>query len=131
MPHDDPRTTGPTLEELLESVLFADPATHTLRAEWERTKAEEQATFERVCQEEYEGRKMYHEICRTPNPEAEAWREVDLVRPLLKEELDTRLAERWSIVLRKIQAVLADKHSESGEDSNTGSASGTGDSCGT
>ena len=41
---------------------------------------------------------------------------------MLREELDARLAERWAIVLRKIQAVPADKHSESAETPGDGSA---------
>lgn len=115
MPHNDPHPIGPTLEQLLESVIFSDPATHALRDEWERTKAEEQAVFERVCREEYEGRKMYHEICKTPNPDAVARHEATLLRPMLKEELDARLMERWEIIRRKVAAVLADTHSESAE----------------
>ena len=87
----NPNTTGQTLEQLLDSVIFSDPATHALRDEWERTKAEEQAVFERVCREEYEGRKMCHEICKTPDPDAVARHETNLLRPMLKEELDARL----------------------------------------
>lgn len=88
MSTNQPHTTGLTLEQLLDSIIFSDPATHVLRDEWERTKAEEQAVFERVCQEEYEGRKMYHEICKTPDPDAAARHEATLLRPMLKEELD-------------------------------------------
>ena len=106
---NEPQPIGPTLEQLLDQVIFSDPATHPIREEWERTKAEEQAVFERVCREEYEGRKMYHEICKTPDPEAEARREANLLRPMLREELDARLAERWAITLRKVRAVLEDK----------------------
>ena len=124
-------TTGLTLEQLLDSAIFSDPATHGLRDEWERTKAEEQAVFERVCTEEYEGRKMYHEICKTPDPDAAARHEANLLRPILKEELDTRLAERWEIIRRKVAAVLADKAAESAEAPDIGSASRTGDSSGT
>ena len=48
MPDNIPHTIGPTLEELLDQVVFSDPATHPIRAEWERTKAEEQAVFDQV-----------------------------------------------------------------------------------
>jgi hypothetical protein len=126
MPTHNPHTIGPTLEELLDGVIFSDPATHPIREEWERTKAEEQATLERVCQAQYEERLDYHRICRTPNPEQEARREANLLRPMLREELDARLAERWAIVLRMVQAVLADKRSESGEEPNTGSEDSSG-----
>lgn len=127
----NPHTTGETLEQLLERVIFEDPATHALRDEWVRTKAEEQAVFERVCREEYEGRKMYHEICKTPDPEVVARHEANLLRPMLKEELDARLAERWEIIRRKVAAVLADKSASSDETPGTGSASDTGDTSGT
>jgi hypothetical protein len=128
-PH--PHFIGPTLEQLLDQVVFTDPATHSLREEWEQTKAEEQAAFERVCQEQYEQRLVYHRICQSPQPEAEARGEANLLRPMLKEELDARLTERWSIVLRRVQAVLADKRSGTGEEPDTGSASGSGISSGT
>ena len=36
MPTNDPHTIGPTLSELLDQVIFSDPATHPLREEWER-----------------------------------------------------------------------------------------------
>jgi hypothetical protein len=127
-PPHHPHTIGPTLEQLLHQVLFEDPATHPLRDEWERTKAEEEAVFERVCAEQYEQRLEYHRICRSPNPEREARREVTLLRPMLREELDARLAERWALVLRKVRAVLAAKADES---PGTGSAGSSGDSSGT
>lgn len=126
-----PDTIGPTLEELLDQITFSDPATHSLRVEWERTKAEEQAAFERVCEEQYRQRLEYHRICRTPNPEGEARRDAALLRPMLKEELDARLAERWAIVLRRVRALLADKAAASAETPGSGSASGSGDSSGT
>jgi hypothetical protein len=126
-----PHTIGPTLEELLDQVVFADPATHPIRAEWERTKAEELSTFARVCEEQYAARLDYHRVCRTPDAEQEARREANLLGPMLREELDARLAERWAIVLRKVQAVLADKAAESAGAPDTGSASDTADSPGT
>ncbi len=128
MPDNHPHTIGPTLEQLLDSVIFSDPATRNIRDEWERTKAEEQAVFERVCDEQYELRLEYHRICRTPNAEEEARREATLLRPMLREELDARLAERWAIVLRKVQAVLADraeKRADSGSGARSGDSSGT------
>jgi hypothetical protein len=131
MPDNHPNTIGPTLEALLDQIVFSDPATHPIRDEWVRTKVEEQAVFERVCQEQYEERLEYHRICRTPNPEVEARREATLLRPMLREELDARLAERWAIVLRKVRAVLADGHTESPETPDTGSDSRTADSSGT
>src|SRR5581483_2061578 len=131
MPDRHPHTTGPTLEELLDQVTFADPATHPIRDEWERTKAAEQAAFERVCQEQYEQRLEYHRICQTPNPEQEARREANLLRPMLREELDARLAERWAIVLRKVRAVLADRAAAPEGSPDSGSGAGSGDTPGT
>ena len=69
-------------------------------------------------------------MCRTPEPEATARRETALCTILFKEELDTRLAERWALVLRRVQAVLADK-AAAAETPDSGSASGSGDSPGT
>lgn len=109
MPEDDPQPIGCDLEKIVDDVVFADPDTHPLREEWERTKMEEDAVFARVCREEYEGRVMYHTICQTPNPEADARREVDLCKPLWQEELDERLAERKQLILRKVAAVLEAK----------------------
>ncbi|HYH66458.1 MAG TPA: hypothetical protein VD866_17325 [Urbifossiella sp.] len=126
-----PNTIGPALEELLDQVVFSDPATHPLREEWERTKAEEQAAFERVCAEQYEQRLEYHRICRTPDPEQEARREAALLRPMLREELDGRLAERWAIVLRKIRSVLEDRAAREDGTPGTGSAGSTGGTSGT
>lgn len=132
MPTDHPHTTGPTLEELLDRITFSDPATHPIRDEWERTKGEEQATFERVCREQYEQRLEYHRTCQTPDAETAARREAALLRPMLQGELDARLAERWVIVLRKVQAVLKDKVAVGSADSSpTRSDGGTADNSGT
>jgi hypothetical protein len=124
-------TAGETLEGMIERVLFEDPATHPIREEWERTKAEEQAVYARICEEEYQRRLEYHRICQTPDLEETARREATLCKILFKEELDARLAERWAIVLRKVQAVLADKAAASEETPGSGSVSRTGDSSGT
>ena len=115
MPTNHPHPIGPTLEQLLDQVIFSDPATHPIREEWERTKAEEQVAFERVCREQYEQRLEYHRICLTPDAVKEARREAALLRPMLREELDARLAERWATVQRRLRAVLEDKAAEAGE----------------
>jgi hypothetical protein len=104
-----PKPTGQTLEQLLHEVLFADPDTHPIKADWEETVRQEEAAFERVCQERYEHQLEYHRICLTPNPEEVARWETDLCKPMWKEELDARLAEGWEIVLRKVRAVLEAK----------------------
>jgi hypothetical protein len=80
MPTNRPHTTGETLEQILERVIFENPATHGLRDDWERTKAEEQAVYDRICLEEYERRLNYHRICRTPDPEGAARHETNLSR---------------------------------------------------
>lgn len=125
-----PHTTGESLEQLLERVLFEDPATHRLRDEWEQTKRTEQEVFDRVCHEEYECRLEYHRICQSPDPEGTAQHEANLCRILFKEELDTRLAERWADIMRRVRAVLTDKNAERAETSDTRNGSGTGDSPG-
>jgi hypothetical protein len=126
-----PHTTGETLEQLLERILFEDPATHRLRDEWAETKRTEQEVFDRVCREEYECRLEYHRICQSPDPEAMARHETSLCRILFKEELDTRLAERWANITQRLRAVLADKTAERAETPDTGSGSDTGDNPGT
>jgi hypothetical protein len=131
MTNHSPHTTGETLEQLLERVTFADPATHRLRDEWEEAKRTEQAVFDRVCQEEYEYRLEYHQICQTPQPEEAARREVALLRPLLREELEGRLFALWTDIVRRVNVVLADRAVEPGEAQDSGSASGGGDSSGT
>lgn len=110
--HTPKPTTGRTLTQLLDEVTFGDPATHSIKAEWEETKRQEEAAFERVCQERYEHQLEYHRICRTPNPEDVARGEADLCKPMWREELDARLAERWAVVLRKVRAVLEAKKEE-------------------
>jgi hypothetical protein len=124
-----PHTTGETLEQLLEHVLFEDPATHRLRDEWEQTKRTEQEVFDRVCREEYETRLEYHRICQSPDPETLARHETNLCSILFKEELNTRLTERWADIMRRLRAVLADASSD--ETPSTSNASSTGDSFGT
>jgi hypothetical protein len=129
--HDPKPTTGETLEGMIEDVLFEDPSTHPIRDEWERTKAEEQAVYDRVCREEYERRLEYHRICRTSKPEEMARHETNLCKILFREELDARLAERWKLVLRRVMSVLADKAAASEETPGTDSASRRADNSGT
>jgi hypothetical protein len=102
-------TTGETLTQLLERVLFEDPATHPLRDEWHEAQRTEQEVYERVCREEYERRLEYHQICQTPGPEETARRETNLCAILFKEELDARLMERWTDIQRRLRAVLESK----------------------
>ena len=106
---DHPTPIGETLEETLERVIFSDPATYQLRDEWQETKRQEQAVFDRVCREEYERRLDYHRICQTPDPDRVARQQANLCKQLFREELDARLALRWADVLRRVQVVLADR----------------------
>ncbi len=127
-----PTTIGDTLEQVLERVIFEDPATHRLRDEWHETKRVEQAVYDRVCREEYERRLDYHRICQTPDPDQVAWQQANLCKQLFREELDSRLALRWADVLRRVQTVLADKAAAgSAETPGTGSDVHRADSSGT
>lgn len=117
---DHPTTIGETLEQVMERVIFTDPATHKLRDEWEATRRQEKEVFDRVCREEYERRLDYHRICRTPNPEQAARRQTDHCTILFQEELAQRLAVRWADILRRVQVVLADRAAESAERLDTG-----------
>lgn len=125
-----PTTIGDTLEQVLERIIFEDPATHPLRERWEETKRIEQEVYDRVCREEYERRLEYHRICQTPEPERVARRQTDHCRILFQEELAERLAVRWADVLRRVRAVLADQAAASEEESdaatNTGAGGGNG-----
>jgi hypothetical protein len=105
----DSHTTGENLEQLLERIIFEDPATHRLRDEWEESKRTEQAVFERVCHEEYERRLKDQQIGQTLNPEETARRETNLCAILFREEREGRLWVIWQDILRRVRAVLADK----------------------
>jgi hypothetical protein len=118
-----PHTTGETLEDLLERVTFEDPATHRIREEWEETKREVQALFEHACTEQYQLRLDFHRTCGDPDAEELARREAALIRPMLAEEREQRLALVWSQILRRVEAVLADKAAEA-EDSGSGASRG-------
>lgn len=122
-----PTTIGESLEQLLERVTFADPATHPIRDRWEETKREVQTLFDKACAEEYERRFDYYRACGEPDAAERAEREATLIRPLLAEERERRLALAWAEIQRRVAAVLADK--AAGADS--GSAGSTGDSPGT
>jgi hypothetical protein len=102
-------THGETLEQLLERVVFEDPATHSLRDRWEEAKRAEQETFDRICRAEYDHRLEYHRVLGTPDPEAAARREAALSAILFREELDRRLAGRWADILREVDAILESK----------------------
>lgn len=128
MADNDPPTIGETLEQILDRVIFEDPATHRLRDEWEQTKRTEQEVFDRVCQEEYKRRVEYHQICQTPDPEEVAREEVRLLTPLLREELDERLMILWQDTLRRVRTVLADKAAEAEETPDTDSSAHAGGS---
>lgn len=122
-----PNTTGESMEQLLERVTFEDPATHRLRDQWEETRREVQALFEKGCTEEYERRLDYYRICGEPDAVERARREAALIRPMLAEEREQRLALVWADILRRVQAVLADKAAAA---ENSDSAGSTGDNSG-
>jgi hypothetical protein len=104
-----PATIGELLEQVLERVVFADPLTHRIREEWEETKREVQALFERDCTKEYELRLNYHRACGEPNAEGLARQDATLIRPMLAEKREHRLTLVWTEILRRAQAVMAGK----------------------
>ncbi|MCI0703390.1 MAG: hypothetical protein L0241_20110 [Planctomycetia bacterium] len=128
---DESESTGENLEELLERIIFADPVTHRIREEWKATKREAQELFERACREQYEVRLDYHRTCAVPNAEELAAQDAALIRPMLEEEKEQRLALLWMQILRRVNDVLADKATESVDAPDTSSAQGTGDTSGT
>jgi len=114
------------LEQLLERVTFEDPATHPLRDRWEETKREVQVLFEKACTEEYERRLDYYRTCGESDAEERAKREATLIRPMLTEEREQRLAVVWAEIQRRVAAVLADKAAaeDSGSDESRADSSG-------
>lgn len=123
MTEPQPSLIGETLEQALERAIFSDPAVHALRNQWDETRRQEQAVFDRICREEYERRLKFHHICRTPNPEVTAHKETQLCTIIFREELDVRLALRWVDTLRRVEAVLADVAAAVDEPSCPGSES--------
>jgi hypothetical protein len=111
-----PTTIGEPLEQVLERVVFADPLTHQIREEWEETKREVQALFERDCTEQYELRLNYHRACGESNAEELARQEAALIRPMLAEDREHRLALVWTEILRRAQAVMAGRADAAAED---------------
>lgn len=122
-----PNTTGESLEQLIERVTFADPVTHPLRERWEATRREVQALFETAFAEEYERRLDYYRTCGENDADERARREAALIRPLLAEEREQRLALVWAEILRRVRAVLAGNAAAA---ENSDSAGSTADSSG-
>lgn len=118
---------GETLEQVLERAIFMDPVTHRIRDEWEETKREVQALFITACAEEYERRLNFYHTCGESDAQERARRETALIRPLLAEEREQRLALVWARILQRVQAVLADK---AAEDESNGSGASSGDKLG-
>lgn len=94
-PHDagDAQNIGPTIEQLLEQTVFADPdpRVQRLRQLWEGHKAEAADLFARADRENYEHRLRYHETCGAAEPEVLARAEASALRQLLVEEREQRL----------------------------------------
>jgi hypothetical protein len=111
-----PTTIGEPLEQVLERVVFADPLTHRIREEWEETKREVQALFERDCTEQYELRLNYHRACGEPNAVELSRQEAALIRPMRAEEREHRLALVWAEILRRAQALMAENADVAAED---------------
>lgn len=107
----NPPSTGPTLTELLEQIVFADPDPNVqrLKVRWEEVQREVQALFETACREQHEYRLKYHRGCGTPDADAAALRDLALVRPMLVEEREQRLALLWQDIYRRVGQVLAEK----------------------
>jgi hypothetical protein len=109
MTNPDPTPIGETLEQILERAIFADPVTHRLRDEWEATKRDVQELFENACRAQHEEQLAYHQTYHTPNAEEQARVDASALRIFLIEERDRRLALVWADILRRVEAVLAEK----------------------
>lgn len=106
-----PTPTGPSLEALLEQIVFADPdpQVQRLKVRWEETQREVQALFETACREQHELRLDYHRTCAAPDAETLALHDLALIRPMLVEEREQRLCLIWQDIYRQVSQVLADK----------------------
>jgi hypothetical protein len=103
-------STGPTLTELLEQIVFADPDPNVqrLKARWEEVQREVQELFESACRDQHESRLKHHRGCRTPDADAAALRDLALIRPMLAEERDRRLCLLWQDIYRRVGRVFAE-----------------------
>lgn len=101
-------STGPTLTELLEQIVFADPDPNVqrLKARWEEVQREVQELFETACRDQHEYRPKHHRGCGTPDAEQAALRDLALIRPMLVEEREQRLTLLWQDVYRQVGQVL-------------------------
>ena len=106
-----PNTTGPTLEQLLEDAVFADPdpRIQRLKALWEETKAEAARLFQAGCDEYLRQCREYHAAQQTPDGEEVARAEASALRQLLIEQREARLTAIWNETLTQVNAVLAEK----------------------
>ena len=69
----------------------------------------------------YERRLDYYRTCGEPDADERARQEASLIRPLLAEERERRLALVWGEILRRVKAVLADRPAASEDSPCTGS----------
>ena len=83
-----------------------------LKSRWEEIRREVQELFESACREQHEYRLEYHRACGTTDAEAQAARDLALIRPMLVEEREQRLGLLWQDIYRKVGDALADKVEE-------------------
>lgn len=109
MPESQP--TGPTLEQLLEETIFADPdpRVQQLRRDWEEAQSKAAALFRLNSDEQLAECQRYHIARETPDAEVVALAEAGALRQLLIEERDTRLAAVWGTTLAQVKAVLEER----------------------
>jgi len=106
----DAQNTGPTIEQLLEQTVFADPrprvpaAPATLGGH----KAEAADLFARADRENYEHCLRHHEACGEAQPEVLARAEASALRQLLVEEREQRLKGIWEDILARVNEVLTE-----------------------
>lgn len=106
----DARNTGPTIEQLLELTVFADPdpRIQRLRQLWEGHKAEAADLFAKADRENYEHCLRHPETCGAAQPEVLARAEASALRQLLVEEREQRLKGIWEDILARVNEVLAE-----------------------
>lgn len=105
MPESQP---SQTLEQLLEDSIFADPdpRVQQVRRDWEEVKAKAEQVFRWNDDENLAECLRHHFACGTPDAEAVALAESAVLRQLLIEARDTRLAAIWNESLTQVRAIM-------------------------
>ena len=110
----EPQLLTETLDDLLDHVVFADPDPRIQRMKgvWEEAKSKAKELHTLADRTNYESRLDYYRICHTTNPEECARSDASLLRIMLDEECEARMATIWKDITRRVSAILEDLKDE-------------------